>query len=351
MDFRLLIIFTGWNEPIDSTVLLQQLDRCLSTEQHEKANKVLLQIRPEDCSALESRQCILGRSGNHFLPAKVFFPGGVLGSRSLAPHLDEVDRKFSRDHTELLTALSVRSEPLIEDLLDVQNSLEMVEGHLSSSSLRLAISILEIATHLRHDLADLLIPDTSSRLRNLADIVHGEPLTISDKAGFNFTHPEISAALARRLGIESALDRAIRLEIDLESDDDGEDYTPSESLATNIGDTLERYSIADTFNEFLANADDAGATRIAWILDDCNKGKHKSSSLLTTELKPFQGPALLVYNDGSKFTTHSCSRCDDIPWLNSDQSSLRRISTDSRTSAKVGRKETHIQLECSAEEL
>jgi len=297
-----LLIFAGWNEPIKSTILLQQLDGCLSAERYPNANEILHHIRSEDCSALVSRACILGRSGNHLPPTKVFLPASRLSLRSLVPYLDEVDGKFARDHKKLLSALGVQPQPSIKDLREVQNRLEMVDGRLSSAGVGIAISVLEIATSLGLDLVDLLVPDTLCKLRGPADIVQGESLDIDDKAGFNFTHPDISAGLAHRLGIETVTDRAIRLGMDLENDDDGENYTPSESLVTNIGDTLERYSIADTFNEFLANANDAGATRITWILDECTVKPHKSSSLLTTKLQPFQGPALLVHNDGSKST-------------------------------------------------
>ena len=301
-----MLIVSGWHEPVESTILLEQLDRCLSIKQYEKVDAVLLQIRPEDPSLLASRSCILGRSGQYFAPSKVFLPGSQLNSRPLAPYLDEVDGKFARDHQSLLEALHLRAEPSIEDLIDVQHSLETEEGRLSPEDVGTAVSVLEIAMRLEYDPVDLLVPDTSSKLQKLEEIVHGEPLSIGDKAGFNFTHPEVSVSLANRLEIEQSLARAIRLEIDIDDDDDDEgDYTPSESLETNIADTLERYSVADTFNEFLANADDAGATKITWILDECDKGPHATSSLLTTELKPFQGPALLVHNDGGELSTHA----------------------------------------------
>lgn len=176
---------------------------------------------------------------------------------------------------------------------------ENPRGQLDPSDLGIAISTLEIATLLDYDPGNLLVPDTASRLQNLEDIVHGESLGTGDTLRCNFTHPQISPDLARRIGIEEALARAIRLEIDLDSNDE-DDFTPGESLQTNISDALERYQIRATFNEFLANADDAGATKIIWTLDACGSGPHASSSLLTNELKPFQGPALLVYNDGCK---------------------------------------------------
>lgn len=278
-------------------MLLRQLDLCLAMEDYDKASKVLRQIEPDDYSVLAMKPCFLGRSGEYFTSDKVFLPGSQLRSRSLAPYLDELDAKFAKDHDRLVTRLDIRSQPSAQDLQGVQNSLnQTTEGHLSNSDLGIAIATLEIATRLGYDPQDLRIPDATMILRELKDIVHGDPLSTGDIADFNFTHPEVSNDLARRLDVENSLKRAIRLKIDFDSEDEN-DYTPKEKLSTVISDTLERYPVESTFNEFLANADDAGATKITWILDECREKPYGSSSLLTSELKPFQGPALLVSND------------------------------------------------------
>lgn len=232
-----MLINPGWNQRIESSILLQQLDGYLSEEQYRKANAVLFRLRPEDCSALTSKSWILGRSGAYLPPAKVFSPGYQLISRPLAPYLDAVDGEFAKDHDKLLAPSKLKPEPSIGDLRAVQiNLLETAEEPLSPSSLQIAITVLEIATRLKYDSTDLLVPDTTSRLQMPADIVHGEPFGIGDKSGFKFTHSEISSDLANRLGLETPSERAIRLDIDLESDDDEEDFTPSESLETVVGD-------------------------------------------------------------------------------------------------------------------
>lgn len=291
----LLLTVEGWDQRVSSDVLLKQLDACLLKKDYRKADNVLLRLQPEDSSALTTRSWILGRSGDRYQPAKVFLPGSELQQRPLSPYLDEVDAHFSRHHKRLLEALSISPQPSVKDLQDVEHALaETSQGQLDPSGIRIVKSVLEIAIRLNYDFTDLLVPDTSSKLRRLADIVHGEPLEVGDKSGFHFTHPEVSPNLIHQLGIEDSQERAIRLDIELESD---EDYTPCERFETTISDTLERYSIADTFNEFLANADDAGASKIVWIVDE---NSHAASSLLTTELRPFQGPSLMVYNDAGE---------------------------------------------------
>jgi sacsin len=290
----------GWDEGIPTGLLLQQLDGCLSKQVYEKAHQVLLEIDLANSSDLLSRCCILGRSGAHFTPKKVFLSGSSLARRPLAPYLDEVDNNFARQHGALLAALHVRSEPSIEDLQDVQRALASAsEGQLSPPDLRIAISTLEIADLLKYDLTGFLIPDTTSKLQKLIDIVHSDSPDAGMKEDLIFTHPGISPELANRLGLEDTLARAIRLQIALDSDNE-EDYVPGEKLTTVISDTLGRYSIASTFNEFLANADDAKATKIVWTLDECNDGAHASTALLTTDLKPLQGAALFAYNNGGK---------------------------------------------------
>lgn len=296
--FLWLLILLGWNQSIPPKILLRQLDLCLAKEDYDKASKVLRQIEPNNYSALASKPCFLGRSGEYYALDKVFLPGSHLQRWPLAPYLDELDANFAKDHEEIVTGLEVQNEPSVRKLQDVQKSLNetTVAGRLSISDLGIAIATLEIATRLRYDPQDLRIPDATGTLRELKDIVHGDPLITGDIPNFNFTHPEISNDLARRLDVESSLERAIRLKIDFDSEDEN-DYTPKEKLRTVISDTLERYPIESTFNEFLANADDAGATKVTWILDECRQKLYDSSSLLSTELKPFQGPALLVCND------------------------------------------------------
>lgn len=223
----------------------------------------------------------------------------MLRSYPLAPHLDEVDGAFARKHAKLLEALNVQREPSIEDLRYVQESLDRSnQGQLNDSDLHIAIATLEISTRLCYDPIELHIPDTTSTLRKLSEIVHGDRNVRGDISEFNFTHPRVSEDLIKRLEIEDSFERAIKLDIGFE-DGDEDEYTQRESLTTVICDTLGRYPIETTFNEFLANADDAAATKISWTIDDCQAGPHDSGSLLAPELKPFQGAALIVYNDGT----------------------------------------------------
>jgi sacsin len=70
-------------------------------------------------------------------------------------------------------------------------------------------------------------------------------------------------------------------------------------VPTRISDTLTYYLVESTFKEFLANADDCkSAKQLNWLLDE---RQHPRQYLLTEELREFQGPALVVHNDGATF--------------------------------------------------
>lgn len=49
-------------------------------------------------------------------------------------------------------------------------------------------------------------------------------------------------------------------------------------------------------HELIQNADDAGASKVAFLLDE---GSHGESSLLGPAMRAWQGPALYVYNDAT----------------------------------------------------
>ena len=307
----------GWEQRIGLDVLLRQLDVCLAKNEHKKADRVLTYLQShfdsDEYSGLKSKPCVLGARKNYLAPKKIFVSSRLLTRYPMTPYLDEVDSHYSRKHVKLLSGLGVREGPNIQDILDVQAMLkENCKGPLEGADLDVAISSLEIAARLpgSQENADILVPDTESILRNISDIVFGDHNTTSPISEFNFTHPTISNDLIQRLGVEHSLTRATRLEIEFE-DEDEDEFTPREKLSTVISDTLGRYPIESTFNEFLANADDCHATSVSWILDECGSGWHKSAELLTSELKQLQGPALFVHNDEGQWRSLSC--CCALP--------------------------------------
>lgn len=75
------------------------------------------------------------------------------------------------------------------------------------------------------------------------------------------------------------------------------DFKLYESMTSRIRNLQDEYrGNSSFFKEFLANADDAGATSVAFVLDANQYGERLN--LWNTEMEAYQaGPALLVYND------------------------------------------------------
>ena len=287
----------GWDHDVPQDILLAQLESCIKQHEITKVKKLLSSFKPSQYSALVQRSCILGYNGNFMLPNKVYTPGRALVSARMTPYIDRVDAGFASSLSDLLSAIGVREEPSVEDLRAVQAVISpSAQEHLDKNGLQIAVASLEAACYMGYDPNNLRIPDTSGVLRDLADVVQGEVVDTGKMDHFNFTHPTISMDLLCRLHVETAYERATRLNLEIEDEDDDE-YAPREKLSNIICDTLGRYPVDTTFNEFLANADDAGALQICWTIDKCQKKPFASEALLSTELKPLQGPSLIVYND------------------------------------------------------
>lgn len=290
----------GWDKPFHRSLLFRQLDICLERNDHEKVQHILSYLKPNEYSEIKYKKCILGSRKQYWGASKVFLPNSFLSRYPMLPFLDEVDSLFAQRHRKLIEILTVRSQPSMTDLIEVQKILQG-SAPLDQPSLDIAVNSLEVAIRLPQtdDLTNTLVPDSQSVLRNVWDIVHGDRNVTGAVAAFHYTHPMISTNVIERLGVENALARATRLAIEFD-DEDEDEYTLEEKLTDIISDTLGRYSMESTFNEYLANADDCGATKISWILDECKKGHYESKALLTPELEAFQGASLMVHNDGGK---------------------------------------------------
>ena len=301
---------SGWDQALPTDILLEQLDKCVRDGAKAHVDTILTYLKPQDISQLVSRPFILGSQGSFYRIKDVFSPGTHLKSHSLAPWLDFVDPSFARNHEQIIANLAIQREPSIDDLRRVQQHVvHNDDSTLDEGQLATIISTLEIAVRLEstpEDLSLLLVPNASSTLKPMSNLVYGDRSLTGD---FDFTHPTVSEALIRKLGIESCLERAMRLEIEID-DGDEDEYVPRETLKTVITDTLSRYPIESTFNEYLANADDAHAKEISWILDP-RRDYLPVEALFTKELATFQGPALFVHNDGV-FTEDDLKGFQDI---------------------------------------
>ena len=112
-----------------------------------------------------------------------------------------------------------------------------------------------------------------------------------------YLHPTISLSVAARLGIESPLEALLESYSD-DSFMGGLDYGQCEDLCDRLNGILREYH-ADTsiFKEFVQNADDAGASEVAFVLD---QRKFKTEYLFSRERnwqKLQKMPSLLIFNN------------------------------------------------------
>lgn len=289
----------GWNHLIPHAILLAQLKLAIEQKNRKIVNAVLKYInykgRIQDVrQELMKLSCVMA-SNERFVSVRKAFRTNC---ERLQPYFYNVERGFWLEHSPLLKKLGITEKPSLKDLLTVQDLLPS-EVQLDENDIPIAIEIGKLAaTFPRSQLSSLKILDETGRLRAIGDVTFHD-LGLSEITGnFHSTHPDIPKSVIKALQIEPLSARVKKGELGISDAADDDEFDQREDVATGISDTLTRYTVESTFKEFLANADDCkDATQLNWLLD---KRHHSKEKLLTEELWKFQGPALLVHNDGGK---------------------------------------------------
>jgi hypothetical protein len=141
-----------------------------------------------------------------------------------------------------------------------------------------------------------MVPDISGRPCPI-DSVYYPDMSLIDLVGEisqkSPIHNNISRSLAERLGIPLASSLTL-------GDDDDEDEQMSEDLVGRIRGFLREYDSQYAINEFLANADDAGATEFTILLDSAGSRDQRKKSLIAPAFESIQGSSSLVlYNNAT----------------------------------------------------
>ncbi|KAI8346951.1 hypothetical protein B0O80DRAFT_221440 [Mortierella sp. GBAus27b] len=150
--------------------------------------------------------------------------------------------------------------------------------------------------------ADLLIPTTANLLCKIEDVVYddvGAQMRLKSGDGskpppYKFTSSKIAKSTAQKLLISMVSTRSW-------NDQKDSTFVPwaqEENILDRIGSILNDYHPSSIFTEFLQNAEDAGATKCCFMLDQTRYDKGKT---LSAEMDVWQGPALVIYND-AEFT-------------------------------------------------
>jgi sacsin len=127
------------------------------------------------------------------------------------------------------------------------------------------------------------------------DSVYYRDMNVIDLAGEashkSPIHDIISPSLAKALGIPLASSLTL-------GEDEDEDEQMSEDLVGRIGGFLGEYDPKYAINEFLANADDAGATEFTILLDSRDSQGNGKQRFIAPAFESIQGsPSLILYNN------------------------------------------------------
>ena len=224
----------------------------------------------------------------------------------------------------LFKLLGINGSPTLPQCMSI---LERLHTRMNDSSLPSnAIEFCNgIAKYLVHNLSigdvikdnqdsDLLqklyLPDESCIMRHFKDLAYKESIDHSSlnksdllkshfKKGTYWLHQSFSGHIAKKLGIPSALESILDKIID-NNFLHGSDYGQREDLCDRINSLLDKYpNDSAIFKEFIQNAEDAGASEIAFVIDQrefpASDGELFSDSENWSKLH--KCPSLLIYNN------------------------------------------------------
>ena len=118
---------------------------------------------------------------------------------------------------------------------------------------------------------------------------------------------DLAGEMSQKLPIHNSISRSLAelLRIPLASsltlgEDDNEDEQMSEDLVGRISGFLREYDSQYAMNEFLANADDAGATQFTILLDSGDYRDQRKKRLIAPAFESIRGsPSLILYNNAT----------------------------------------------------
>ena len=139
------------------------------------------------------------------------------------------------------------------------------------------------------------LPDKMGIMRPTEDLAYNDAQWCQIDEEFHFVHHLITRVTALALGVKPVRSKALEQFESAIKEWDGLPFGQREELTLRIQNILNDYPMDITIlKELLQNADDAGATKVYFILD---KRKHEHYKILSSKWKDLQGPALLVWND------------------------------------------------------
>ena len=223
-------------------------------------------------------------------------PGGM----DLEPYIFAISKnKHLSQFKDLFKQCNIKKVVRPEDVVQILVKLKATdESTLSDSELRMVLDILTWLCNEKYEShCNILIPTSDRRLLSPTQCTFDDRGWIKQKkdvSKFTFVHERVDADLAKYFEVKplsAMIAPSEKLHLN---------YTLAgqhERVTQRIRHIVQDYETnIDIFKELIQNADDAGATEVKFLID---WRKHPSSSLFAEELKPWQGPSLLAFNNAT----------------------------------------------------
>ncbi|KAF6749160.1 hypothetical protein DFP72DRAFT_1143529 [Ephemerocybe angulata] len=302
-----LVKALGWDKAIPTKVLITQLCRVLEAKPRDiirRVTAILVEMGSRAFSSNEQRSLEVVIEGKEWVPVSA-----GSGERLVHPWQAVLATPFAgvfRVSGNLLRGEGVKRF-LKQNGCEESPSFATVERRLvelskkpvSPANTKAAVAVLKFAVEKfeldDEALGELLVPDVEGELRPIDDVLYNDvgPNSLSyDLGDCTLANAAITEDLAKQLGLKL-------LGMDSEFTDMpslGEDM--GVSSATIVKKTLGNYNEKQFLPEFLANADDAGATQFEVILYDHTPTPDRA--YLSSKLGVLcAGPAVMVCNDST----------------------------------------------------
>ncbi|KAA8910606.1 hypothetical protein FN846DRAFT_775017 [Sphaerosporella brunnea] len=290
----------GWFKPPSLHIVLEQLRMAILNMDNSVIVSLLDAgwLKDESVqSVLEQMAWIPGISGGYYHRSDIFFHNA-----EFHPYLDVLSPlvgDFFPEGRATSLCFTLEKEPSLRKLAEVQGKLASRKG-LSKKNLAVYVSLLNSAAERFKD-ADFStwkFPDADGVMHDCCEMTVGAPPRDGGQdaitKALHFLHPSIPQTTIDLLQFPTVQDRFLEKRVGPEFI---QDFEQGQELTAIISDSLQRYPIQDTFNEYLANAEDSGgAEKITWVVDATTK--YPKVNLITNKLEECTGEALLCHNDG-----------------------------------------------------
>ena len=212
----------------------------------------------------------------------------------------ESDRKIAA-YKNLLKISGIRTSVSSMDIVKVLQEINSsFPTNVPDKFIKMAVAILRHLQQWNYQSSgDILLPTTENKLHPANQCTYDDREWIKKRAGagiskYNFVHDDIPPNSARYFGVEPLSKRGApsqRLRLGYTK------VVPKERVTRRISGIVNDYSgNIDVFKELIQNADDAGASEVKLLVD---WRYHGQEYLFEDEMKHWQGPALVAYNNAT----------------------------------------------------